>query len=73
MSSKQSEETFQISLRNHKDVPVTVVDVEHILGDWNITDSSHKYFKKDASTVEIPVEIPANGEVKIDYTVRTKW
>ena len=73
VNSKQSEETFQISLRNHKDVPVTVVDVEHLLGDCKITGSSHKYFKKDASTVEIPVQIPANGEVKINYTVRTKW
>ncbi len=73
ISDHEVEETFEISLRNHKDAPVTVVDTEHLTSDWAITQSSHKYFKKDASTVEIPVDVPKDGEVKINYTVRTKW
>ena len=73
ISSREVEESFEISLRNHKDAPVTVVAVEHLVSDWKIIESSHKYFKKDASTVEIPVEVPKDGEVKITYTVRTKW
>jgi len=73
LSPNMVEETFEITLRNHKDTPVNILAVEHLLGDWKIVQSTHKYYKKDASTVEIPVEVPANGEVKIDYTARTKW
>jgi hypothetical protein len=73
INNRTVEETFQISLRNHKDQQVNVLDVEHLTGDWTITESSDKYFKKDASTVQIPVDVPANGEKVITYTVRTKW
>ena len=73
ISSREVEESFEISLRNHKDAPVNIVVVEHLTGDWKIIESSHEYHKKDASTVEIPVEVPKDGEVKITYTVRTKW
>lgn len=73
ISDREVEESFQISLRNHKNTPVTVKVVEHLTGDWRITESSHKYEKKDASTVEIPVEVPKDGEVKVTYTARTKW
>jgi hypothetical protein len=42
--------------------------VDHLTSDWKILQSTHKYIKKDASTIEVPV-----CEVKVDYTVRTKW
>jgi len=67
------EETFEITLRNHKDSSVLVTVVEHLTGDWKILNSSHQYVKKDASTVEIPVEVAKDSEAKIVYTVRTKW
>jgi len=67
------EESFEISVRNHKTVPVSVLVIEHLFNDWNILECSHKYFKKDASKVEIPIDIPKDGEVKVDYTVRTTW
>jgi hypothetical protein len=73
ISQNEVEETFEISLRNHKDVPVTITVVEHLTADWKIVESSHKYIKKDASTVEIPVEVAKDSEVKVTYTVRTKW
>ena len=67
------EESFEISLRNHKDAPVSIAVIDHHFGDWKVTTSSHKAFKKDASTLEIPVEVPKDGEVKVTYTVRTTW
>ncbi|HET6456502.1 MAG TPA: DUF4139 domain-containing protein [Armatimonadota bacterium] len=73
ISDHEREESYEISLRNHKDLPVTIVIVEHLWGDWKITQSSHGYNKKDANTVEIPVEVPKDGEVKVTYTVRIKW
>lgn len=73
IDTRTVEETFRITLRNHKDSPVTVTAIEHLVSDWSITQSSHKYYKKDASTVEIPVTIPKDGEVQITYTARTHW
>ena len=73
ISDREREESYEISLRNHKNLPVTIVIVEHIWGDWRITQSSNKYEKKDATTVEIPVEVPKDGEVKVTYTDRIKW
>ncbi|MHB1455500.1 MAG: DUF4139 domain-containing protein [Armatimonadota bacterium] len=71
ISPTVTEESFQISLKNHKDAPVSIVIIEHQFGDWKITKSSHKSMKKDASTIEIPVDVPKNGEVKVTYTIRT--
>ncbi|MGB9589141.1 MAG: hypothetical protein ACPL7O_13255, partial [Armatimonadota bacterium] len=73
ISHTEVEETFEIILRNHKDSSVLVTVVEHLTGDWKILNSSHQYVKKDASTVEIPVEVAKDSEAKITYTVRTKW
>ncbi|MHB1456268.1 MAG: DUF4139 domain-containing protein [Armatimonadota bacterium] len=67
------EESFEISLRNHKDSPVSILVVDHHFGDWKITTSSHKAFKKDASSLEIPVDVPKDGETKVTYTIRTTW
>ncbi len=73
ISDHEHEYSYEISIRNHKNLPVTVVVTEHIWGDWTITQASHKYTKKDAQTVEFPVEVPKNGEVKVTYTHRVKW
>jgi hypothetical protein len=73
ISPNVTEESFEISLRNHKDTPVSIVVVDHQFGDWKVTTSSHEATKKDASTLEIPVEVPKDGEVKVTYTVRTNW
>lgn len=73
INKNSAQETFEIDLRNHKDAPVNIMVVEHLLGDWKITNSSHKTYKKDASTVEIPVDVEKDGETKVVYTVVTKW
>jgi len=73
ISDREREESYEISLRNHKNLPVTIVIVEHVWGDWKIIQCSNKYTKKDAFTMEIPVEVPKDAEVKVTYTVRTKW
>ncbi|HOJ78337.1 MAG TPA: DUF4139 domain-containing protein [Bacillota bacterium] len=73
--SKNSRElSYRIVLRNHKKEAVTVTAVEEMpyRGDWKITNSSHNYTKKDAAKVEFIVNIPANGEQVITYTVRYK-
>ncbi|MCX6344148.1 MAG: hypothetical protein NT018_03645, partial [Armatimonadetes bacterium] len=67
------EESFEAVIRNHKDKAVEVKVVDHVWSDWTVTAKSHEFTKKDASTIEFPVTVPANGETKITYTIRTKW
>jgi hypothetical protein len=68
-------ETFEITLRNHKQEPVHVIVKENLYRwfNWEITKSSDKWEKKDYRTIHIPVDIPANGEKKIGYTVQYSW
>jgi len=64
------EEVVEISLRNHKDDAVEVIVTEHLWGDWRVVTSSHDYEKMDAYTLEFPVEVKADEEVKVIYTAR---
>ncbi len=63
------EESYQIKLRNHKEVPVEIVVIEKFYGFWEIKKSTHAYKKKDANTVEFTVTVPKDQEVTLEYTV----
>ncbi len=73
INDRTQEQTIEIKLRNHKEEAVEIVVVEHLSGDWKITQSSHKYNKRDARTVEFTILVPKDGEVILNYTYRTKW
>ncbi len=73
LSKKQVEERFEITLRNRGESPVEIVIVEHLWADWEIINRTHPYVKADAQTVEFPVAIAPGVEVKVSYTVRTRW
>jgi hypothetical protein len=72
VSNHETRETYEISIRNHKKTPVSVTIIEHTWGDWKITQQSHPHVKKDARTFEFNVDVPANGEVKVTYTISLK-
>jgi len=68
-------ESFRIQLRNHKDTPVSVLVKESLYRwvGWEVTASSDPFTKVDARTVHFEVEVPANGEKTVTYTVRYTW
>lgn len=70
LADRLVEQSYEISLRNHKDEDVQIVVVEHLSGDWEILTESHSHKKKDAHTVEFTVPVEANSETKLTYTVR---
>ncbi len=66
---------ISVKLRNHKeDGDVQVVIVEHPgeWTNWEIEKNSHPFKKKDAGTIEFPVTVKKDGEVKITYTIH-RW
>ncbi|HEX7010609.1 MAG TPA: hypothetical protein VF184_11540, partial [Phycisphaeraceae bacterium] len=64
-----------IELRNHKDEAVKVIVKENLYRwvNWEITQASHDYEKIDARTIHFPVEVEADGEQVITYTVKYTW
>ena len=69
------EESYEITLRNHKDEDIEVRVVEHMFRwtEWEILESSHEHEKMDAQTIEFRVPVEANGETVVTYTVRYEW
>ena len=68
-------EKFEITLRNHKAEPVRVIVKENLYRwlNWQIVESSDQWEKQDSRTMHIPVDVPANGEKKVTYTVKYSW
>ena len=69
------EESFEITVRNHKDEDIELRIVEHMFrwSEWKILESSHEYEKMDSQTIEFNVPVEANGETVVTYTVRYEW
>ncbi len=74
-NDKRLEESFEITLRNHKDEAVEVRIVEHLFrwSDWRILEANADYTKMDSSTIEFRVRVPADGEKTVRYTVQYFW
>jgi len=64
---------FAITLRNHKDTPITVQVNEPIGGDWEMLSSSYEAKKTAAFAAQFNVPVKPNGESVLKYRVRVKW
>ena len=73
ISDRVAEAAYEIEVRNRKKEAVTVIVVEHPQGDWTITERSQEFEKKDATTIEFPVRVAADGTAKVTYTVRYRY
>jgi hypothetical protein len=74
-SRKTMTESIKVQIRNHKAEPVKVVIKENLYRwtTWEITKSSGEYQKIDARTIHFEVDVPADGEKTVTYTVRYTW
>ena len=64
---------FEVTLRNHKDAPVTVQVNEPIGGDWEMLSSTFKYTKTAAFAAQFNVPVAKNGTSVLKYRIRAKW
>ncbi len=72
-SSRLQRLSYEISLRNHKKEAVHVQVIEHAYGTWKLVAQSHPSTKKDSHTFEFPIDVPANAEVKVTYTIEIRY
>ena len=73
IADRVQEMEFEITLRNHKDTPVTVEVNEPIGGDWEMLSSTFPAKKTAAFAAQFEVPVKANGESVLKYRVRTQW
>ena len=67
-------ESYEVSLRNHKESEDVVVTVEvEVWGDWRIVRSNYDYTMKNAWTAVFEVPVDADGEAKLEYKYRVTW
>lgn len=64
---------FEITLRNHKDVPITVEVNEPIGGSWEMVSSTYKFTKTAAFAAQFHVPVAKNGTSVLRYRVRAQW
>lgn len=64
---------YSITLRNHKDTPITVEVNEPIGGDWEMLSSSYPATKTAAFAAQFHVPVKANTESVLTYRVRVHW
>jgi hypothetical protein len=73
LSDRLYEMEFEITLRNHKDVPITVEVNEPIGGDWQMVESTHKWTKTSAWAAQFQVPVAKDGTSVLNYRVRVRW
>jgi len=64
---------YEITLRNHKDAPVTVECNEPIGGDWEMINSTYKFTKTAAFAAQFQVPVDKDGTSVLKYRVRVRY
>jgi hypothetical protein len=67
------ESAFEITFKNAKPEPVSVVFVQGLEGDWQVLEESQKHERLDAFQAAWTVEVPAEGEAVLTYRVRVDY
>jgi len=72
---KRMDESYEITLRNHKKEPLQIRVVEHMYRwtNWRLMAYSQPFNKTDAHTAEFLVDVPAGSERSITHKVRYSW
>jgi hypothetical protein len=68
-----TEMEYEITLRNHKDIPIVVEVNEPIGGDWEMLNSSFKYTKTGAFAAQFEVPVAKDGTAVLKYRIRARW
>jgi hypothetical protein len=63
---------IEVRLRNHTKDAVMIEVLEAIEGNtnWTMLKNSHPFEKRDVNTLAFALQVPANGETVLTYTIR---
>lgn len=64
---------YAVTLKNHKEVPVTVEVNEPVGGTWRMLRASHQWTKSDAWAAQFSVPLGVDGTSTLNYRVRVTY
>lgn len=69
------DESFSLTLHNHKATPVEIRVVEHLYreANWAVTAKTNTFLKTDAHTIEFRVTLAPGVDKALNYTVHYTW
>jgi hypothetical protein len=72
---RSAEETYEITIRNHKTEEAEVQIYEHpgSWREWEILQSSDKWEKVNQNTIKFTVQVKKDEEKKVTYSLRYEW
>lgn len=73
LGKTEVEETFEITLKNHRADAITVNVVEYVYAEWTVLAKNHEFKQVDAGTLEFPIPVAPDGLAVLTYTIRTRW
>jgi hypothetical protein len=73
ISSSVYEYAYEITIRNHKETPITVIVNEPIDSDWRMISSNFDAEKTSAFAARFHIPVAKDGETKLVYRVRVKY
>ena len=73
IASNVYEMAFEVVLRNHKTLPVTIEVNEPIGATWRMLTSTHTHTKTDAWAAQFSVPVTADGSATLRYRVRVTY
>ncbi|HEV2419388.1 MAG TPA: DUF4139 domain-containing protein [Terriglobia bacterium] len=73
LGPRETEASYEITLRNHQSQAIVVNVNEPFNGDWQILSSSLPYTKTSSTSARFDVPVPADGETLLKYQARVQW
>jgi len=73
LSDRLYEFEYEITLRNHKALPISVEVNEPIGGDWEMVSSTYKFTKTAAFAAQFDVPVDKDGTSVLKYRVRVRY
>ena len=64
---------YEVTLRNHKNIPITVAVNEPVGGDWEMLSATHQWTKTAAFAAQFTVPVEKDGTAVLRYRVRVRW
>jgi len=65
-----TEEVITAVIENFKDTPAVLTMVQHIEGQWEMLSCNMEYTRRDVSTLEFEIQLPARGQRELTMTFR---
>jgi hypothetical protein len=74
VARRVADETWRLTIRNHKDRAVNVRCNEPAPGgDWEVTRSTDAHTAPDVTTIRFEFTLDAHAQKTIEYTIRRRW